>query len=55
MAVKIDTALQAIHRLYLDTAPLIYYVEEHPNYIVKMDRIIDLIETTPLIAFSSCA
>ena len=50
---KIDVALQAVQRLYVDTAPLIYYVEEHPSYIAKMDRIIDLIETTPLTAFSS--
>ncbi len=50
---RIDIALQAVQRLYVETAPLIYYVEEHPTYISKMHRIIDLIETTPLAAFSS--
>ena len=53
MVVKIDAAFQAVQRLYVDTAPLIYYVEEHPTYIAKMDRIIDLTETTPLTAYSS--
>ena len=53
MVVKIDAAFQAVRRLYVDTAPLIYYVEEHPTYITKMDRIIDLTETTPLTAYSS--
>ena len=50
---KIDTALQAVQRLYIDAAPLIYYVEEHPTFIAKMDRIINLIEASSLEAFSA--
>ena len=40
-------------RLYLDTAPLIYWVEAYPEYISKMDRIVDAIETTPMQAMTS--
>ena len=31
--------LKTIKRLFLDTAPLIYYVEEHPRYITLVDII----------------
>ena len=50
---KIDTALQSTQRLYLDTAPLIYYFEEYSSYISKMDRIFDLIARTPVVTFSA--
>ena len=50
---NIDTALQSTLRLYLDTAPLIYYFEEYSSYISKMDRIFDLIAKTPVVTFSA--
>ena len=50
---NIDTALGAARRLYLDTAPLIYYFEEHSSYISKMDRVFGLIAASPLVAFSA--
>ena len=50
---KIDTALQSTQRLYVDTAPLIYYFEEYSSYISKMDRIFDLIATIPVVTFSA--
>ena len=31
-------------RLYIDTAPLIYYIEEHPTYLVQMESIINAID-----------
>ncbi|HRF97417.1 MAG TPA: type II toxin-antitoxin system VapC family toxin [Aggregatilineales bacterium] len=34
---KMLDALQNIGHLYLDTSPIIYYVEEHPSYIAQMD------------------
>ena len=49
----IDTALQATQRLYLDTAPLIFYFEENSSYVARMDRIFDLIATTPVVTFSA--
>ena len=50
---NIETALQSTQRLYVDTAPLIYYFEEYSSYISKMDRIFDLIATTPVVTFSA--
>lgn len=52
-SLNLDAALRSVSRLYLDTAPLIYWVEAHPDYIFKMDRIVDAIETTPLQALTS--
>ena len=34
---KISDALAGLQRLYTETAPLIYYVEENPTYVAKMD------------------
>jgi len=51
--VKISDALEGIQRLYTETAPLIYYVEEHPTYVAKMDAIIEAIEDRPIEAVSS--
>jgi predicted nucleic acid-binding protein len=51
--VKIATALQGVRRLYIETAPLIYYVEEYPAYIAKMAAIIEAVENSPVAAFSS--
>ena len=50
---KVDAALKGARRLYLDTAPLIYWVEAYPGYVSKMDRIVRFIETTSLQATTS--
>ena len=50
---KISDALEGVQRLYTETAPLIYYVEEHPKYVAKMDAIIEAIEDRPIEAVSS--
>ena len=52
-SLNLDAALRSARRLYLDTAPLIYWVEAYPEYISKMDRIVDAIETTPMQAMTS--
>jgi predicted nucleic acid-binding protein len=52
-SVKISDALEGIQRLYTETAPLIYYVEENPTYVAKMDAIIEAIEDRPIEAVSS--
>jgi len=41
---KIATALQGIKRISFDTAPIIYYIENHPVHASKMDDVIDYIE-----------
>ena len=50
---KISDALGGIQRLYTETAPLIYYVEENPTYVAKMDAIIEAIEDRRIEAISS--
>jgi predicted nucleic acid-binding protein len=37
--VKIEVALKGVQNLCLDTAPLIYYTEKHPNYFDLMQAI----------------
>ena len=32
VAVRIHEVLQGVTHLFLDTAPVIYYVEKHPTY-----------------------
>lgn len=50
---KIADALKGVQRLYIETAPLIYYVEEHPTYIARMDAIIEAIDDGEITAYSS--
>ena len=50
---NIRDALKGIQRLYTDTAPLIYYVEENPTYVSRMDAIINALEDRPIEAVSS--
>jgi predicted nucleic acid-binding protein len=50
---NIDVALTGVQRLYIETAPLIYYVEENPTYVTKMDAIIEAVEHTSTEAVSS--
>jgi predicted nucleic acid-binding protein len=50
---KISKALTGVQRIYIETAPLIYYVEVNSTYIDRMDAIIDIIENTSISAISS--
>jgi hypothetical protein len=43
--VKIDSALQNIARLFLDTAPVIYYVEKNPQYFATVEFVFDQIDS----------
>lgn len=43
---KISDALKDVKRLSVETAPYIYYVENHPAYADKMDAIFQIIEAT---------
>jgi hypothetical protein len=45
---RISDALIGVKRLYLDTAPLVYYVEENPIYVERMDAVIKAVENTPI-------
>ena len=37
-------AMRDVQRLYIETAPLIYYVEENPRYLAIMARMMNAIE-----------
>lgn len=50
---KVSEALAGVSRVYFDSAPLVYYVEENPVYVRQMDAIIELIERVGIEAFSS--
>jgi predicted nucleic acid-binding protein len=51
--VKVSDALRGIRRLYVETAPLIYYVEENPAHVTKMDAIIAAVDSASIEAVSS--
>lgn len=42
---KISDALKGIRRLGVETAPYIYYVENHPVYADKVDAIFQIVES----------
>ena len=41
---QIDTALNGVSRLFLDTAPVIYEIERNPEFVNVEDKIRKLIE-----------
>lgn len=46
-------ALKGVEKLYIETAPLIYYIEENETYLDKMVAVIGAIEDRPISAISS--
>jgi len=50
---NLDELLQSISRLFLDTAPVIYYVERHPNYFVCLEPLFQRIDAGSVIAVTS--
>ena len=50
---KVDEALKDVQRIALDTAPLIYYVENHPTYADLVHPIIERISLGQLDAIGS--
>jgi predicted nucleic acid-binding protein len=41
---KLQTAFQNVSRVFLDTAPVIYYVEKNPKYFDVVNRIFEGID-----------
>jgi predicted nucleic acid-binding protein len=50
---KIESALQGISRLYLDTAPVVYYVEGVAPFFPIVDRVFQQIESNMFVAITS--
>lgn len=42
---KVQAALQQVNRLFLDSAPVIYYVDMNPAYFAIMDELFNSIES----------
>lgn len=49
----IQEELIGVSRLFLDTAPIIYYVEENSNYLPMVDVIFEQIASRALVAVTS--
>ena len=47
---KVSDALVEVSRLFLDSAPVIYFVEQNPQYIAILDDIFDRIRAGQVIA-----
>lgn len=45
--------LDQIHTVFIDTAPIIYYIEAHPQFGPLAKEIVSLFQSGKLIAFSS--
>jgi predicted nucleic acid-binding protein len=50
---NISVALRGVQRLYIETAPLIYFVEANLVYVARMDAIIEAVERNSIAAMSS--
>ncbi len=50
---NLDDALQNVTRLFLDTAPIIYYVEHNPQFFASSELIFDRIENGQVTAVTS--
>ena len=42
---RLSAALESIQQLGFDTAPLIYFVERHPDYFERMLRIMQYVDS----------
>jgi len=42
---RIEEALTGVSRLFLDTAPVIYFVEQNPQFVEQVDPIFDRLES----------
>lgn len=50
---NIEYSLQNVARLFLDTAPVIYYVEKNPHYFTLLEDVFDRIDDSLLTAVTS--
>jgi predicted nucleic acid-binding protein len=50
---KITERLQTVTKLFLDTAPVVYYVEEDTRYLALVDPVFDRLDAGTLVAVTS--
>jgi predicted nucleic acid-binding protein len=46
--VKISAALAGVQRLYVETAPFIYYVEKHPGFVDRLRQVFTTVNTNQI-------
>jgi predicted nucleic acid-binding protein len=51
--VRIDTALDNVKRLGIDSVILIYYIESNPTYVERARAVFNTIQDVPISAFTS--
>ena len=50
---SITDSLQGVNRLFLDTAPVIYFVEQYPQYFSLVREVFEQLRNTPLMGVVS--
>jgi predicted nucleic acid-binding protein len=50
---KLKVALQGVQRLFLDTAPVIYYIDRNPTYFTIVDALFEAIDSHNIQAVTS--
>ena len=53
MTVRIEQALQGVERLFLDTAPVIYFVERNPQYWAVVSQVFRAVDEAELTVVTS--
>jgi predicted nucleic acid-binding protein len=56
---KVEEALRGVKRLFLDTAPVVYFVEQNPEFITRVEPIfarldLDLIGVVSAVTLAEC-
>jgi predicted nucleic acid-binding protein len=52
-AISVNKALDGVQRIFFDTAPLIYFVEENVAYIERIKTILELLDNGSFTGFTS--
>jgi predicted nucleic acid-binding protein len=52
-AISVNKALDGIQRLFFDTAPLIYFIEENVTYLERVKAILNLLDAGKFTSFTS--
>lgn len=50
---RLADRLQEVARLFLDTAPLVYYVEEQAHYLALVETVFDRLDRGEFVAVTS--
>jgi predicted nucleic acid-binding protein len=53
VSVALPDTLKGVRKLFLDTAPVVYYVEKHPRYLPVVQPVFDCMDAGELVAVTS--